>query len=132
MPQLTNAQRHQKLESFASRLCGGHGPLQRCACGLDPAEGHLKSHLVFLTDMPTGFGQCLECHIEGRFATDTYAYRLEFSDEEEEEEHLASLHHLSLGFYAVALRKVPPHLVVSCNLDIGTFMESCVHNRGRS
>jgi hypothetical protein len=51
---------------------------------------------------------------------------------DEEEEHLASLHHLSLGFYAVALRKVPPHLVVSCNLDIGTFMESCVHNRGGS
>ena len=75
----------------------------------------LQRFVVFLTDMPSGFGQCFECHIEGRFTADTYAYRLEFFDEEE---HLTSLHHLRLGYYAVALREVPPHLLVSCNLEI--------------
>ena len=79
----------------------------------------LRTFTIYWDIMPAEFGRFFQCHVMGTFREDIWAYRLEFYEEgEDDEDGFTELQKQALRDYAVALREIPPSLVVTCNLVV--------------
>ena len=85
----------------------------------DRLDWLLRTFTIYWDIMPAELGRFFQCHVMGTFREDIWAYRLEFyEDNEVDEGGFSELQKQALCDYAVALREVPPSLVVTCNLVI--------------